>query len=157
MKNKFLIAVISIFIVSAFVACGKDDLCPTPVSGPVVITSQSPMNSPQCCSHRHFTSTGFWYYCCRCGILHAGGSGVGGAFYPGDVLVGAQVDYIAEDETIVATVYTDAEGHWPQEDIPDGYYTVRFTLDGYTTTSVEDVEMNDGQTESDMTVAMYPE
>ncbi len=154
MKNGTLIAVIAIFILSTFVACEKDNLCSAPVSGPAVITAQGPMNTPTCCSHRHYTSTGFWYYCCRCGILHAAGSGVGGAFYPGDVLVGAQVQYIAEDETVAATLYTDEEGHWVQDSIPDGYYTVRFTLNGYKTTSVEDVEMNDGETDSDMTVAM---
>lgn len=156
MKNNLLLSVLAVLLMSAFTACEKEGICSNPTT-PAVIVAPQPMNSPNCCSHRHYTQTGFWYYCCKCGILHAAGSGVGDAFYTGDVLVGAQVDYIASDMTIAATVYTDEEGHWSQQDIPDGIYTVRFTMTGYQTVEVEDVEMENGETSSDMTVAMEPE
>jgi hypothetical protein len=154
MKTAPPIVIVAIFILCAFVACEKEKLCSPAPAGPAVIAAPAPMNSPQCCSHRHFTSSGNWYYCCKCGILHAAGSGVGAEFTTSDVLTGAMVEYIAEDETIASVVYTDAEGHWSQEDIPDGYYTVRFTLSGYKPVIVENVELHDGVTNSDMDVEM---
>ncbi len=155
MSNKPHIVIIAAFAISVFAACEKENV--TTTSAPAAGITPTPLATPKCCAHRHFTSPTFWYYCCKCGILHAAGSGVGSDFYTDDVIAGAQVDYLDEYNTLVATVYTDEEGHWPQENIPDGVYTIVFTKSGYVTVQIDAVVMEDGETETDLTVPMEEE